>query len=365
MNVHESEKIAGMLSGLGMTKADTALKAQVIVFNTCCIREAAENKAKSKIGALKSYKQKNPDVIIAVGGCMTQQDGVAETLYKTFPFVDIIFGTHNLYLFKDFLIERQKKGQRAIYIEKGSPLPREGIEVLRDEADNAYVNITYGCDNFCSYCIVPYVRGRERSRKPGDIAAEVKNLAITGKYKTITLLGQNVNSYGKDLKPQVSFPSLLESLAKIEGDFTLAFLTSHPKDMSDDLIRVIKENSKISRDVHLPVQSGSTKILTAMNRKYTREHYLGLIEKIRTITDVRISTDIIVGFPGETLEDFEETLSLVKQVSFGNIYSFMYSKRKGTAAEKLEGHIPLAERNRRVNILINLQREIEKKNKGK
>ncbi len=367
MNVHESEKLSGMLLNLGLVETDNVLNADVIVFNTCCIRESAENKAKGNIGALKSYKKNNPNVIIAVGGCMPQQKGVADKLLEKFPFIDIIFGTQNLFLFEKFLKDRLNGKKHVVELEYNSPLPPEDYLYNRDGKDaNAYVNITYGCNNFCTYCIVPYVRGRERSRKASDIINECKQILSEGRFKTITLLGQNVNSYGNDLNDGSNFSKLLKQVASLEGDFQIKFMTSHPKDLSDELINTIATTPKISHDIHLPCQSGSTKILELMNRRYTREQYLNIIKKIKKqIPDANISTDIIVGFPQETIEDFNETLSLIKLVKFSQIFAFMYSKRKGTVAEKMEGQIPLSVKRERVNQVLNLQKQILNEQKGK
>lgn len=364
MNVHESEKIAGYLHELGYTQAKSDKDASIVVFNTCCIREMAENKAKGQIGSFKKRKTKDKDFILAVGGCMPQQAGKAEELMKLFPFIDIIFGTQNLCHFGEFLKTRLETNKKAIYIENGSPLPIEHInQILRQDEKNAYVSIMYGCNNFCTYCIVPYVRGRERSRSPQDIFAEVEGLAKENKYKTITLLGQNVNSYGKDLACKTDFTKLLKSLCTIEGNHKIAFLTSHPKDMCDSLIESIKDESKILRDIHVPIQSGSSKILRGMNRGYTREQYLTLAKKLRAIDGVRLSTDIIVGFPGETEQDFNDTLEIMREIKFDNIYAFMYSPRSGTQAATMTGHIEQKEKKRRINALFALQRQIEKTKK--
>lgn len=367
MNVHESEKLSGMLLSLGLEETDKVLDADVIVFNTCCIRESAENKARGNIGALKGYKKNNPDVIIAVGGCMPQQKGSAERLMEKFPFIDIVFGTQNMFLFKKFLSEKLNGKKHVIELEYNSPLPPEDYVYNRDgKDDNAYVNITYGCNNFCTYCIVPFVRGRERSRNASDIVNECKQILSEGRFKTITLLGQNVNSYGNDLNDGSNFSKLLKQVASLDGDFKIKFMTSHPKDLSDELIKTIASTKKISHDIHLPCQSGSSKILDLMNRRYTREHYLGIIKKIRAqIPDANISTDLIVGFPHETEEDFNETLSLIKEVKFSQIFAFMYSRRRGTVADKMDGQVPLSVKRERVNKVLNLQKQILNEQKEK
>lgn len=359
MNVHESEKIAGILEKMGYTNTEDRLKADIVVFNTCAIREGAENRAFGNIGALKQSKRQNKNKIIVVCGCMTQQKQVAENMFKKYPFVDIILGTHNLYMLES-LINRKKQEKKRIldYMESGEI--QEGIESLRTSGDNAWVNIMYGCNNFCTYCIVPYVRGREKSRKKQDILKEIKEVVDTKAYKTITLLGQNVNSYGNDDKTQGTFANLLSDICHIDGEFKLTFMTSHPKDLSDKLIQVMRNNDKIIKEIHLPVQSGSNKILKAMNRNYTVEHYLTLIDKLRNaMPNIRITTDIIVGFPGESDEDFMQTCELVKKVKYDGIFAFMYSKRSGTVAEKMENQVEECEKNKRVNYLLNLEKEIK------
>ena len=365
MNIHESEKLAGILEKLGYKCTDDVNKADVAVFNTCCIREAAEQKAFGNIGALKKLKKKNPDMVIAVCGCMTQQEKKAEQLKSTFPFVDIIFGTHNIFMFEEYLTNYIENRKRIFSIwgkDKDNVLPTE-VESVRTSGYNAWVNIMYGCNNFCSYCIVPYVRGRERSRNFEEIVCECKKMISQG-YKTITLLGQNVNSYGKDLKnEEYTFANLLKTIANLEGDFELRFLTSHPKDLTSDVIDVIRDNEKISRAIHLPVQSGSDRILKLMNRHYTREHYLNLVDEIyKKIPDAKLSTDIIVGFPTETEEDYNLTKDLVKKVKYNSIFAFMYSKRSGTIAEKMDDQVPQDVKNFRVNDLLNLQKQITKEN---
>lgn len=334
MNVHESEKIAGILRELGYESCDGAERADIVVFNTCCIRENAENHAFGNIGMLKKLKSENRNMIIAVGGCLTQQMGKADNLKSKFPYVDIIFGTHNLHKLKELITLKEKQKKAVIQIEEDSGVVYEGDSPFRTSYPNAWVNITYGCNNFCSYCIVPYVRGRERSRKSEDIIAEVKTLIAEG-YKEITLLGQNVNSYGNGTD-DISFPKLLESIALLDGKFRLRFMTSHPKDFSEELAAVMAKYPKICRCLHLPVQSGSNAILKQMNRKYTVEDYLAKMEILhRYIPDSAVTTDIIVGFPGESDEDFAATLDLVKRVNFASAFTFVYSKREGTVAAKM------------------------------
>lgn len=364
MNIHESEKLAGVLEKLDYKSTEEIKDADVVVFNTCCIREAAELKAFGNIGAMKGLKKKNPNLIIAVCGCMTQQEHKAKELKRTFPFVDIIFGTHNVYKFEEYIIERQKENKKIFEIwgkDKESVLPEE-VESVRTSGYNAWVNIMYGCNNFCSYCIVPYVRGRERSRDFDEIVNECKSLIESG-YKTITLLGQNVNSYGNDFNDETkNFANLLNTIANLDGEFELHFMTSHPKDLTSEVIDVIASNEKISKAIHLPVQSGSTRILKLMNRKYTREHYLDLVNEIYSkIPNAKLSTDIIVGFPTETEQDYEDTVDLVKKVKYNSIFAFMYSKRSGTVAEKMDDQVPMEIKNFRVNNLLKIQKEISSK----
>lgn len=361
MNVHESEKLAGMLVSLGYTECSNYKDADVIVFNTCCIRDGAEQKVFGNVGSLKKLKQQKPDVVIAICGCMTQQKDRVEIFKEKYKFVNIIFGTHNLHEFKNYLIEYNKTKKNMYIVWDNEKDIDENVEMYRTSRLNAWVNIMYGCNNFCSYCIVPYVRGRERSRSMEDIIDEVKQL-ITQGYKIITLLGQNVNSYGNDIADSnVTFANLLKNIANLDGDFRLKFMTSHPKDLTDEVIDVIANNSKISHAIHLPVQSGSTEILRSMNRRYTREHYLDLVKRIKSkIPDVFLSTDIIVGFPGETEEDFLDTISLVKEVNYGGVFGFMYSKRTGTIAESMPNQVPDEIKNRRVNELLQLSKSMIK-----
>lgn len=366
MNVHESEKLAGMLVSLGYTECDNMKDADVIVYNTCCIRDGAEQKVFGNVGSLKNLKKSKPNLVIAVCGCMTQQKGKVDYFKEKYKFVNIIFGTHNLHEFKKYLIAHSNTHKNIYEVWEHEKEIDENVDMYRTSGLNAWVNIMYGCNNFCSYCIVPYVRGRERSRNMDDIVNEVKDLVNSG-YKTITLLGQNVNSYGNDIDDKsITFANLLQTIANLEGDFRLKFMTSHPKDLTDEVIDVIANNKKISKAIHLPVQSGSTSILKSMNRKYTREHYLNLVNKIKTkIPDVFLSTDIIVGFPGETDEDFNDTMSLVKEVNYGGLFGFMYSKRSGTVAESMPNQIPDEVKHERVNALLQLSKaQIKEHNKN-
>lgn len=353
MNVHESEKIAGILSELGFEPCNDINDSDIAVFNTCCIRENAENHAYGNIGMLKKLKEKNKNLIIAVGGCLTQQMGKADVLHKKFPYVDIIFGTHNLGNLKQLILKKQNQKKAVIEIEDSEGKICENERPLRTSYPNAWLNITYGCNNFCSYCIVPYVRGRERSRRSEDIIKEAEELVASG-YKEITLLGQNVNSFANGTD-DISFPELLKRIAAIDGKFRLRFMTSHPKDFSEELAKVIAENEKICKAVHLPVQSGSNAVLKAMNRKYTAEDYLKKVEILRQyVPDCAITTDLIVGFPNETDEDFEDTLKLVKQVGFASAFTFVYSRREGTVAANMDGQIPEDVSKSRIMKLIEL-----------
>ena len=359
MNLHESEKIAGILSELSFVETEKDEEANIIVFNTCCIRENAENHAEGNIGALKKLKKANKDLIIAVGGCMSQQKGFAEKFHQSFPFVDIIFGTHNLENFKELLEKKLSQKKSVIEVlEKEGPVI-EGTPKKRTSFPNAWVNITYGCNNFCTYCIVPYVRGRERSRREEDIVNECRDLIKEG-YKEITLLGQNVNSYGKDLG-NTNFATLIKKISALEGDFRLAFMTNHPKDFNEELIKALAESNKTCKRVHLPVQAGSNRILKLMNRHYTREEYLEKVKLLRKyIPDVAITTDIMVGFPTETEEDFLDTFNLAKEVGFSGAFTFIYSRRKGTPADKMDGQIPEEVSKKRIMKLIDYQNEFNR-----
>lgn len=353
MNVHESEKIAGLLSELGYEPCENIEESDIAVFNTCCIRENAENHAFGNIGMLKKLKERKREMIIAVGGCLPQQIGKADILHKKFPYVDVIFGTHNLNGLKELIIKKQSQKKAVIEIKESEGEICEGEKPFRTSYPNAWINITYGCNNFCSYCIVPYVRGRERSRHSENIIKEAESLISEG-YREITLLGQNVNSYANGTD-DISFPELLRRVASIDGKFRLRFMTSHPKDFSEELAKAIADNPKICRAVHLPVQSGSDRILKAMNRKYTAADYLKKVEILKKyVPDCAITTDLIVGFPGETDKDFEDTLSLVKEVGFASAFTFVYSKREGTVAAKMDGQIPEEVSKARIMRLIEL-----------
>ena len=359
MNVHESEKMAGILENMGYTLAEKDAVADVVVFNTCAVRESAEQKIFGNIGMLKNVKAKNPNMIIAVCGCMSQQKGYPELILKKYPYVDIIFGTHNNAKLQEFLVQKQTKKHVVEVVETEDIRLRDSMEPTRTSGTNAWVNINYGCNNFCTYCIVPYVRGREVSRPMEDIVCEVESLLKQG-YKQITLLGQNVNSYGNDMADEnITFANLLKQIDNLPYKFRLRFMSSHPKDLSEDVVKVMANSKNICHYLHLPVQSGSNKILKAMNRNYTHEHYMSLIDMCRKhMSDIEFSSDFIVGFPGETEEDFEDTIKLVKKVKYQQLFTFIYSKRKGTVAEKMPNQVDIKTKHQRLSKLIEIQREI-------
>lgn len=362
MNVHESEKLAYICEKMGYVLTDKREDADLIIFNTCAIREGAEDRVFGNVGALKKLKKKRPNVIIAVCGCMTQKEQTANYILKTFPFVDIVIGTFNLPNF-EYYINAVKKGRQLELLNEGDP--DESVPYKRTSGENAWVNIMQGCNNFCTYCIVPYVRGREKSRSEENILKEIREIVSEGKYKKITLLGQNVNSYGNDLKTGENFARLLKKICEIDGNFKLTFMTSHPKDLTSEVIEVIASEDKILKDIHLPAQSGNNRILKLMNRKYTCEKYLSIIKEIREkIPDARITSDFIVGFPTETEEEFEDTMRLVKEVKFDGIFAFMYSPREGTVAAQMEGQIDEKVKRKRVNALLKLEKEIQEEKKN-
>jgi len=360
LNENDSEKLVGMVEQMGYTESEKMTDADLYLINTCCVRENAEEKVFGKLGELKKIKEKR-DIIIAIGGCMMQEEHITDKIKKSYPFVDVIFGTHTLHRLPEDIykvIINRKKVKDILDIDGEI---YEGLPVKRSDNRRASVTIMYGCNNFCSYCIVPYVRGRERSRKPEDILNEIKELAKEG-YKEITLLGQNVNSYngGNGYK----FANLLRDVDKIEGIEIIRFVSPHPKDFTDDVIDAIADSKKISRLLHVPLQSGSTNVLKVMNRKYTKEQYLNLVDRIKTkIPDIVFSTDIIVGFPGETERNFEDTLDVVEKVNFEQIFMFIYSRRVGTVADKMENQIPEEIKHNRFNRLKALYEDnIEKNN---
>lgn len=359
MNLHESEKISGILSGMGMSAVNEPENADVVVFNTCCIRDTAERRALGNIGKMKELKKKNKNLLIVVTGCMTQQNGFAENMKERYQYVDVILGTHNISdLENQIRIRLEKKKRVAAVLDTDGYIDDETTPVTRTSFPNAWVNINYGCNNFCTYCIVPYVRGRERSRDMKSIISECEKLINDG-YKEITLLGQNVNSYGNDVPDEnVNFANLLREVAKIDGKFRIRFMTSHPKDLTEDVVKAIRDNDKICNNIHLPIQAGSNSVLKNMNRRYTREHYLGLIDMIRRyLPDCGITTDIMVGFPYETEEDFLDTMDIVEKVRFSTAFTFIYSVRKGTKAAEMP-QIPYEIKQNRIKRLIARQNDI-------
>lgn len=354
MNEEDSEKLSGMLKRIGYTKTEAKEEASIILFNTCCVRENAENKVYGNLGLLKKLKKNNPDLVIGICGCMMQQKGMADKILKEFPYVDIIFGTHNSYKFPEYLNRVKTEGVQVKEIFDKETEIIEGIPVDRESSIKAFVTIMYGCNNFCTYCVVPYVRGRERSRKPEEIEKEIKELVAQG-YKEITLLGQNVNSYGKGLEEEIDFAKLLRRINEIEGLERVRFMTSHPKDLTEDVIMAIKECDKLCEQIHLPVQSGSDEILKKMNRHYDREKYMSLIKKIKEeIPECSITTDIIVGFPGETEENFLDTLTLCEEVGYDSAFTFIYSRRNHTPADRMEDQVPDDVKHERFNRLVDV-----------
>ncbi|HII4457334.1 TPA: tRNA (N6-isopentenyl adenosine(37)-C2)-methylthiotransferase MiaB [Clostridium perfringens] len=364
MNEEDSEKLSGILKSQGYERTENKEEASIIIFNTCCVRENAENKVFGNLGQLKQLKKKNPNLVIAICGCMMQQVGMADKVLKTFPYVDIIFGTHNAHKFPEYLHRVLQEGVQVKEILNKEEGIVEGLPIDRKSDVKAFVTIMYGCNNFCTYCIVPYVRGRERSRKSEDIIKEIEELVSQG-YKEITLLGQNVNSYGKGLEEDIDFAGLLRKVNEVKGLERVRFMTSHPKDLSDDVIMAIKECDKLCEQVHLPVQSGSSRILKEMNRHYDREYYLDLVKKIKSeIPDVTLTTDIIIGFPGETEEDFLDTLSLCEEVGYDSAFTFIYSRRNHTPADKMENQIPDDIKHDRFNRLVEaINKKVVIKNK--
>ncbi|WP_353894552.1 tRNA (N6-isopentenyl adenosine(37)-C2)-methylthiotransferase MiaB [Proteinivorax hydrogeniformans] len=360
MNVHDSEILAGMLNQMGYGEAAVEEDADIILINTCSIRDKAEQKVFGKVGALKKLKAIKNDLVIGICGCMIQQQKVAERLQKDFPHVDLLFGTHNIHQLPQMIEKVLFKDERVLEVwnEEGEVV--EGLPRLRDDGVTAWVTITYGCNNFCTYCIVPHVRGRERSRNPQDIVKEIEGIVAKG-YKEITLLGQNVNSYGKDFDEDYDFADLLSEVAKIKELTRIRYMTPHPRDFTEKLIDVVAANDKICNHFHLPVQSGSSKVLKAMNRGYDQQTYLDLVGKIKEkVNDYSITTDIIVGFPGETEEDFLETLKVVEQVRYDSAFTFAYSPREGTPAAKMDTQIPQQQKSDRLQRLIEAQNKISR-----
>ena len=354
MNERDSESIAGMLEQMGMRRESVREQADLILYNTCCVRENAENKALGNVIWLKELKKDKPELLICVGGCMTQEKGMAETMKKRYPFIDLIYGTHNLYRLPEYLYRVLRDRTPVVEVVETDGEVVEGMPEKRASAFSAYVNIMYGCNNFCTYCIVPYVRGRERSREPEAVIEEALRLRDQG-VQEIMLLGQNVNSYRGG---GAEFANLLYRLDRLEIP-RIRFMTSHPKDLSDELIGAYAELKHLMPHLHLPVQAGSNEILKAMNRRYTREHYLDLVSRLRAARpDIGITTDIIVGFPGETLSQFEETMSLVNEVRYDSAYTFIYSPRTGTKAASMPDDTPAEVKSERIQRLIARQQEI-------
>ncbi len=372
-NVADSERIKGMLARAGYGFTENVEEADFILFNTCAVREHAEDRVFGNVGALKKLKRRHPQILIALCGCMMEQEHVAERIHRSFPFVGLVFGTHCMHIFPELLYKSLVDGSRLIVRDNDDKLVHEGVPTLRDGSfkgwlpimygcDNGsfkgWLPIMYGCDNFCTYCIVPYVRGRERSREPDIIIGEARDMIERG-YKDITLLGQNVNSYGKGLSPRPTFAGLLSEIDKIEGDYWLRFMTSHPKDCTRELIDTIAQSKHVSLHLHLPFQSGSDRVLKAMNRHYTREKYLDIVKYAKSkIPDVSLTSDVIVGFPGETREDFEQTLSLIREVGFTSLFTFIFSPRKGTPAAVMDDPVSDEEKGSWFRELLAVQEEI-------
>ena len=363
MNEKDSEKLLGILETIGYEEVETE-EADFLIFNTCTVRENANTKLYGHLGQVKKMKERNPQMMIGLCGCMMQEEHVIEKIRSSYKFVDIIFGTHNIFKLAELLKARVDSKGMIVDIWKDTDQIVEDLPSDRKFSFKCGVNIMYGCNNFCSYCIVPYVRGRERSRKPQDIIREIEKLVADGVVE-VMLLGQNVNSYGKNLDTPVTFAQLLQEVEKIEGLERIRFMTSHPKDLSDELIEVMKNSKKICRHLHLPLQSGSSRVLKEMNRHYDKEHYLALVEKIKkAMPDLAITTDIIVGFPGETEEDFLETMDVVRQVEYDSAFTFIYSKRTGTPAAKMENQIPEDVIKDRFDRLLKLVQDISAKKAG-
>jgi tRNA-2-methylthio-N6-dimethylallyladenosine synthase len=358
MNEHDSEKLLAMLDAMGYDTTEDSTEADLVIYNTCAVRENAELKVYGNLGHLKSQKEKNPDMKIVVCGCMMQQPHIVEEIKKKYRHVDLIFGTHNLYKFPELLIETMGRDKTLVDVWDVDGEVVEGLKSSRKFELKAYVNIMYGCNNFCTYCIVPYTRGRERSRTPEDIMDEIKTLVANG-TKEITLLGQNVDSYGKTLDTKITFAELLRMVNDIEGIERVRFMTSHPKDISDEVIYAIRDCDKVCEFLHLPIQIGSTRLLKKMNRHYTKDYYLDIIEKARKeVPDIAFSTDLMIGFPGETDEDIEDTLDVLEKVRYDSAFTFIYSKRKGTPAAEMDDQIPEEVTHKRFQKVLDLVNKI-------
>lgn len=358
-NVADSEHIKGMLEKMGYGFTEDRLSAKLIIFNTCAVREHAEDRVFGNVGALKKYKLNNPDVIVALCGCMMQQKHIAQKIKESYPFVDLVYGTHVVHKLPELLFNALTRRKRVFEIPDVDGVIAEGLPVKRDNDKKAWLPIMYGCNNFCSYCVVPYVRGRERSRQAEDVIKEFKSLVDEG-YKEITLLGQNVNSYGKDLEPKVSFSQLLRTLNTLDGDFRIRFMTSHPKDCTKELLETMAECDKVATHLHLPFQSGNNRVLKAMNRGYTREKYLELIHYAKELMgdNLSITSDIIVGFPGETYEEFSDTVSLIKEIKATSLFTFIYSPRVGTPAAKMDDPVSYDDKSKWLRELLAVQEDI-------
>jgi tRNA-2-methylthio-N6-dimethylallyladenosine synthase len=364
MNSRDSEKISGILKEIGYEETDNE-DADFVIYNTCTVRENANNRVYGRLGYVGKLKKSRPGMIIALCGCMMQEATAVEKIKTSYRFVDIIFGTHNIFKLAELLLTRMDSKRMVIDLWKNTDMIVENLPNDRKYSFKAGVNIMFGCNNFCSYCIVPYVRGRERSRNPQDIVDEIKGLAAEGVVE-IMLLGQNVNSYGKNLETPMTFARLLQEIEKIDGIERIRFMTSHPKDLSDELIEVMKHSMKICKHLHLPFQSGSTRLLQIMNRKYTKESYLELVDKIKAaVPDISLTTDIIVGFPGETEEDFLETMDVVRRVGYDSAFTFIYSKRTGTPAATMEGQVEEAVASERFDRLLKEVQQCSAKSAGK
>lgn len=360
-NENDTERIRGMLKEAGFAFTDDSHKADVVIYNTCAVRENAEQKVFGRLGILKHIKESRPEMIIGICGCMVQQEHITEKIKKVHEHVDLVFGTHALYKMPELLHKAMNEKKTVVDIEQSDGAIAEDIPIMRDDTKKAWVSVMYGCNNFCSYCIVPYVRGRERSREPEVVLSEVREL-VDGGCSEISLLGQNVNSYGKDLDTEIDFADLMRMVNDIDGVERIRFMTSHPKDLSDKLIETMASCDKVCAQLHLPFQAGSDKILKEMNRCYTKAEYLAKIEKVkRAIPNISLSTDVIVGFPTETEEDFEETLDVLRKVEFDNIFSFIYSRREGTPAAKLDFVLTEEEIHKNFDRLLEVQNEISKR----
>lgn len=357
-NVADSERIIGQLFEMGYALCEKPQEADLILYNTCAVREHAEDRVFGNVGAIKRYKKENPDLIIALCGCMMQQAHIREKIYQSYPFVNLVFGTHALYRVPELFYQTLTGGKRVVCAPETDGEIAEGLPVYRERGVKAWLPIMYGCDNFCTYCIVPYVRARERSREPEEVIAEAKKIIAAG-YKEITLLGQNVNSYGKHNENPMNFAKLLREINALDGDFKIRFMTSHPKDCTKELIDTIAECDKVSKHLHLPFQSGNNRVLKEMNRHYTREKYLDLVRYAKEkIPDLSLTSDVIVGFPGETYEEFEETVSLIREVEFTSLFTFIFSPRKGTKAAEMPDPVSHEEKTRWFKELCDAQEEI-------